>query len=231
LLGANLRLARLSGMTDLDAVEDRSRRLRRLSTWESPADAVREAAEIYMVDPWLSQAAYVEVWIEKEALTGVIADTCERWRVPYYSPHGYDSVTLGDHDPSGVHMGEQLEKFLALILDDSDDEPMSEERFKRLQHLPIDGLGVRRIALTMDQVRRHSPPPNPVKDGDSRAAAYVDRFGTDECWELDALEPQVIAALVESEVKARLNMRKWRQSLGQERRDRAKLEELADDFE
>jgi hypothetical protein len=138
----------------------------------------------------------------------VIADTCTRWRVPYFSAHGYDSVTdkletaervrqkidvegkqvtllyLGDDDPSGVHMGEQLEKFLALILDDSDDAPMSEERFKRWQHPPIDDLSVSRIALTMDQVRRYRPPPNPVKDGDSRAAAYVDRFGTDECWDV-----------------------------------------------
>ena len=48
-------------------------------------------------------------------------------------------------------------------------------------------IEVRRIALNMDQVRAYAPPPNFAKETDSRYAAYVERFGTTACWELDAL--------------------------------------------
>jgi hypothetical protein len=49
---------------------------------------------------------------------------------------------------------------------------------------------VRRIALNMDLVELYRPPPNPAKEADSRYAAYVSQFGPD-CWELDALRPDV----------------------------------------
>jgi hypothetical protein len=32
----------------------------------------------------------------------------------------------------------------------------------------------------------NAPPPNFVKETDTRTSGYRDRFGTDECWELDA---------------------------------------------
>ena len=58
---------------------------------------------------------------------------------------------------------------------------------------------VNRIALNYDQVEEYSPPPNPAKFTDARAEKYVSEFG-DSCWELDALEPSVIADLITENV-------------------------------
>jgi hypothetical protein len=52
----------------------------------------------------------------------------------------------------------------------------------------------------MPQVRQYVPPPNFVKESDSCYAAYVEHFGTTDCWELDALPPTVIADLIRTEV-------------------------------
>ena len=88
---------------------------------------------------------------------------------------------LADHDPNGIDMTRDIQDRLALYARDE--------------------IEVRRIALNMDQVRRYRPPPNFVKEEDSRTSEYRKQFGTDECWELDALSPTVIADLIEAELE------------------------------
>lgn len=66
---------------------------------------------------------------------------------------------------------------------------------------------VRHLGLTLDQVRRYQPPPNTAKEAAKLYAGYVARFGTDECWELDALPPAVIADLVRREVESLMRKR------------------------
>lgn len=89
---------------------------------------------------------------------------------------------------------------------------------------------VRRIALTMDQVDELNPPPSPVKLTDSRTNGYVDRFGTTECWELDALDPDALDTLIQQAVTADLDMSLWRARERQEARDLVELQALADNW-
>jgi hypothetical protein len=56
----------------------------------------------------------------------------------------------------------------------------------------------------MDQIDQYQPPPNPAKITDSRSTSYIAAYG-DESWELDALEPQVIHALITEEVSTLTN--------------------------
>ena len=79
---------------------------------------------------------------------------------------------------------------------------MTRDIRERLE-LFIGGVEVNRLALNMDQVEQYSPPPNPARESDTRFAGYVNLYG-DESWELDALEPAVIAALVNDAI---LNLR------------------------
>jgi hypothetical protein len=53
---------------------------------------------------------------------------------------------------------------------------------------------VRRVALNYDQVKRYSLIPNPVKQADRRSSAYISQYG-DQCWELDAIEPNELITL------------------------------------
>jgi hypothetical protein len=82
---------------------------------------------------------------------------------------------LGDHDPSGEDMVRDIET--------------------RLAEFGVEDLAVIKIALTIDQVQRYNPPPNPAKMTDSRAAGYVAKFGSSS-WEVDALPPNVLANLI-----------------------------------
>ena len=126
-LGTIVSDGRLAGEIDWDAIEDRTRNLQRQPHWDSPASIIRAAAESYAIDMWENQPARVEVWIEKEALIGIVERVCKRYDVPYFACRGYVSQSeqymagqrfadhvdssqyvvilhFGDHDPSGIDM-------------------------------------------------------------------------------------------------------------------------------
>lgn len=232
-LGRIVSDARLAGLLDWDAIEDRGRRLERLATWTDPPDILRSSAEQFRLDIWGRQQCRVEVWIEKEALLGVIADVCDEQRVPYFACRGYTSQSamweaghqrlrayraagqevvilhLGDHDPSGLDMTRDIRERLNLFC--------------------AENVMVRRIALNMDQVRKYKPPPNPAKATDARFAGYVQKFGT-ECWELDALEPGVLQRLILKHVKRYREDAPWELIRKKEQQGRAALTKIADNW-
>lgn len=199
-LGNLISDARLAGLIDWNAITDRTRNLRRNSHWETPEDVIESAKYSYMLDRWKKQPKYVEVWVEKDALIGIVGQICNQLDVPYFSCRGYTSqsemwsasqrflreeqrknrtiVHLGDHDPSGIDMSRDIQERMNLFGAD---------------------VNVKRVALTMEQIKKFNPPPNPTKISDARAEEYIKKYGH-ECWELDALEPSVISDLIKNEV-------------------------------
>jgi hypothetical protein len=228
-LSGLMRDARDTGMTDWDAIEDRSRELITHNSWHDPQEAIRDTADWYQEDLWIGQRYRPEVWIEKEALVGVIAPICREYRVPYYACTGNDSTSalyrsgrrfakiselgikplvlhLGDHDPNGLDMTRDIT-----------------ERLRLYARQPIE---VRRLGLNIDQVKQHRLPPNFAKESDTRFAAYVKKFGTTKCWELDALSPAVIVGLIRKELVKLIDAKMWQRRINAERRNKAKLRKL-----
>lgn len=200
-LGTIINNARLAGLTDWDAIKDRTRAMKSLSHWDDPADIIDSAARTFALDTREGQEVYVEVWVEKEALAGVIERACEEIDVPWFACRGYVSQTamyeaaarfkeaegsqdslifhLGDHDPSGIDMTRDIQDRLEMF------------------GCRVD---VTRIALNMPQVKKYKPPPNPAKLTDSRCNGYIEKYGS-ESWELDALDPHVLTALIQGKVE------------------------------
>ena len=126
-LGSIINDARMAGYIDWDLLVDRTRNVRSIPHWDDPADIIEATARSFKVDRWDKQGDYVEVWIEKDALVGVIAGISNQLDVPYFACRGYNSqseqwraaqrllervkqgknvtiIHLGDHDPSGIDM-------------------------------------------------------------------------------------------------------------------------------
>ena len=217
--------ARLAGLVDWRAIEDRTRNVATIGTWENPASIVESCVDCYKTDKWANQPYHVEVWIEKEALTGVIAQICRQVEVPYFACRGYVSQSemyssaqrlarlskpvivlhLGDHDPSGIDMTRD-----------------NLDRLDLLSHSA--NITVKRIALNLNQIKKYSPPPNPTKLTDSRAIPYIAEFGNSS-WELDALSPTVIRNLIKKEVAKYLDVAIWEEDLAAQEVDRDVLKE------
>lgn len=228
--------ARNAGLVDWDAIEDRGRTPYLPSQWTSPAEIVRAAANQFRIDRWQNQDNYVEVMVEKDALSGILRPVCSNLHVRFTANKGYSSSTamydagqrflqahdagrdlyliyLGDHDPSGIDMTRDIE-----------------ERLNLYGEYVGDNLNVMRIALNMNQVEHWNPPPNPAKETDSRFADYRARYG-ETSWELDAVEPQTLATLVQDSIEVLIDDETWQETLQKERGMREELIKFANGYE
>ena len=221
---------RLAGLIDWNSITDRTRNLRNRSHWSKPSEVIASARYSYHLDMWENQPNYVEVWVEKDALVDIVGQACYPIDTPYFSCRGYTSqsemwvaaqrflrqsdreqriiIHLGDHDPSGIDMTRDIQDRLNMFGAD---------------------VFVKRVALTMDQIEEYSPPPNPAKITDSRAAGYIERFGN-ESWELDALEPQMLTRLIQDEVTAYRDDDLFRSISARERREKDELKMLENHY-
>lgn len=228
-LGGILTDARNAGLVDWNAIEDRTRNLRSLAHWDSPREIVEVCASQFRYDLWEKQEHRPEVWVEKDALVGVFSPVCQELDVPILSCRGYTSASelwesgqrlrrhcsddqipvilhFGDHDPSGVDMTRDIQDRLTLY-----------------SGYPVQ---VDRLALNMDQVEEYNPPPNVAKQTDTRYAKYVEVYG-ETCWELDALEPQVIGDLIREAVGSYRDDAVWAEEEKRQEQARKKLRKVA----
>lgn len=227
-LGGIISEARLAGLIPWSAIEDRGRSLRGVNSWDSPAQFLNEKQHEFALDLWAGQFFRPEVWVEKQALEGVIGGICSQLRVDFFSTKGYNSQSeqwragrrfaryiekgqrpivfhLGDHDPSGMDMTRDNQERLSLFA----------------------GVEVQvvRLALNTDQVEQYTPPPNPVKFTDSRSEGYVQQHGYSS-WELDALSPRVISDLIENAIKAYRDEDIWDEAVEEEVNNKRVMEQM-----
>lgn len=229
--------AKLAGMMDWEAIEDRTREFLRRTRWSSAAQIVRASADSFHMDMWQGQENRVFVIVEKEALAGVLDRVCREFDVPLLAARGYPSGTVlrefcvsdladamnatqsvqilhcGDHDPSGIDMTRDLEERIRLFTDEYGGD-----------------VTLTRIALTMDQIDELKPAPNPAKTSDARFAGYQAQFG-DESWELDALEPRYIDNLVREHVEGFIDDAVWQARITEIEELRTAITKVADKFD
>ena len=227
--------ARLAGLIDWNAIVDRTRNLKQLPHWDSPQQIIESACHQYRKNMWENQEYYIEVWVEKEALSDVVGQACNEYDVPFFSCRGYVSQSemwsaaqrfiryqyegkycvllhLGDHDPSGIDMSRDIEERLALF------------------GVDMDAFLFKRIALNMEQIEEFSPPPNPAKLTDSRCGSYISKYGA-ESWELDALEPRVITQLIHDHVTIYLDEYKYKKVKEQVEKEKEVMINISNDWE
>lgn len=212
---------RLDGSLDYRTIVDGHRSRRVVFSHDGLRSALEATQALYRRNYWISQPAHVEVWCEKDALTGVIQPVCERYGVTYVATRGFPSITLryesaraiaatakparifyfGDHDASGQRISANLEAELR-------------------QHGA--DVTVERMALDPWQVNLYRLPTRPGKRSDSRHAAFAAAFG-DASVELDALPPSDLVAMVEAAILSEIDAEAWGRSVEIEELERETL--------
>lgn len=193
---------RRTGLIKYSTIADNTRWVRQVATFHSLTDWVQESLRTLRIDFWRDADERVEVWLEKDALAGVVSPITREWHVPLFVTRGYASesfayeaaqsanadgrnfriVYMGDFDASGVQMSRDLEHRLRGFL-----EHDVQLRFDR-------------IAVTPEQIIEWNLPSRPNKDTDTRHAAFVEEFGGMEATELDAIPPNRLQELVEKSI-------------------------------
>jgi hypothetical protein len=188
---------RKSGHLPYDWLTDNTRWQRRPNTFHSVKQALEETAKFYRKALWSEAHSYVEIWLEKDALAGVILPVTSEYDVSLMVARGYASLSflhgaadyigsldvptyiyhLGDFDPSGVNAGEKIEETLRALA------PHAEIHFHR-------------IAVTQEQIEKWDLPTRPTKISDTRSKGFGDISV-----ELDAIAPGALRELVKQAIE------------------------------
>lgn len=233
-----LKEGRLSGMVDWEAIEDRLRQISKVTTWDNPKDILKAAKSQFKLDRLQDQETYLEVWVEKDALSQVVERAATAYQVPVLVNRGYGSVSamyetykrfatkldegkenaiilyLGDHDPSGLDMVRDINDRLSFMLD--------RDHYRHL-------IEIEHIALTQEQIKQYSPPPNPAKVTDPRAKDYILEHGRIS-WEVDALEPRILNQLITDKILGIIDLGKYKRWQKIEHGQKAKIEKFIKTF-
>lgn len=218
-----LKEGRMGGIVDWNAIEDRLR-IPYLPYWNyDPQDAINDTINQYRLDRQKGQNVHIEIWVEKDALSGVLKRVTKEYHVNLLVNRGYGSVTaihdafnryetqiergkkiimlyLGDHDPSGMDMIRDIKERISEMLEEKG-------------HFNL--FDVKPIALTKKQIKFYNPPKNPTKLTDPRSKWYIKKFGSSS-WEVDALEPKVLNKLVSDNIKNEIDMNLFEQQKAKE---------------
>jgi len=216
---------RLAGELPYGKIADGHRTRRAVYQHGGLQEALENAFDLYRRNYWLDQARHIEVWCEKDALSGVILPVCETYGVTSVATRGFPSLTLiyesamtlvgigkpavifyfGDHDASGRAISNKLEADL------------------RAHGARVT---VQRVALNPAQITQYALPTRPGKWTDSRHAKFAARYG-DACVELDALPPDVLTDLVEERILAAIDIAAWQRVREAEALERETLASIA----
>jgi hypothetical protein len=240
-LNIDLVQARMSGLVPWNAIDDPTRGVHELTSWDSVRERLAASAAGYHISRWKNQEQWPMVLVEKDAALGVIARACEDFDVPYASLKGYGSVSalrnqvaahclrvldqgkkpviihLSDHDASGWDMPRNLVDYLDLLVGQKVD--------------------VRHIALTLDQITTgygdgKPLPPDPVKDKDPRSKKYIEHLAErglePGAWEMDALPPKTLHELIVNEIESCRDEHLWKVIEDTEREEKQAIREVAE---
>ena len=217
---------RRDGRMPYSAIADATRWMRRPRTYDSVADALAETAALYRRNLWQEHSEHLEIWVEKDALAGVIYPVTAKYGVPLMVSRGFSSETfafeaaqsyaadgrpvhvyhLGDFDRSGVDAAEDLRKKLTGFAAQANVE-----------------VNFTRLGVTLEQIRDWSLPTRAPK----RTSAADRRWPHDFACELDAIEPDVMRSLVRDAIRQHVPDEELRATLAAEESERQLLHAFA----
>lgn len=197
---------RRDGTIAYDWISDNTRWMRKPHSFDSMEDALITTARTYRRNLWNDQDAYVEVWLEKDALAGVVMEETATFDVPLMVTRGYSSLSFlsqaaesieeadeagktaylyyfGDYDPSGLDIPRKTEATLREMAPDAE-------------------LSFERVAVTPEQIEAFQLPTRPTKKTDTRSAGFIG-----ESVEVDAIPPADLRAIVRGRIERHIDLR------------------------
>jgi len=231
--------ARYAGLIDWDAIEDRNREPSKPQDWGGGRQILDSAAGNFRLDRWATQPFYVELWVEKAALAGVLAPISSDYHIVLMVNRGYSSASAMKESADRIRAcsrptKEQSNGKRPVVLYVGDHDPSGEDMVRdigdRLREFGCPSwLDVRKLALTMDQVEQYNPPPNPAKLSDSRAADYIAKFG-EHSWEVDALPPDALDLLIRQAVSSYIDKAAMKAMITRENLIKSRIKAFAASF-
>ena len=205
---------RRSGCLSYSKIVDSTRRTMKPSSWSGLSDFATDAIASYRLNLWPRQKDYLDFFVEKDAMAGILEPIIEKYDVPLRIIRGDISETfcfniaeewnriqkpicvyyLGDHDPSGLRIEQTLRKKM---------EGFCRHSFswKRIGIVDTDFNNPEILGFSIKGDHNS-------KAWKTRYGAYLDKYG-DRCVEIDALEPRVIRERMRDVIESHIDQEEW----------------------
>ena len=192
---------RRSGDLPYHKIIDGTRWRMQPDAWDDLDHMLAESRSFYRRRLWNDQPTYVEIWSEKDAITGIVRKVTYEYDVPLMVARGFPGETflwgagqeineigkptviyqLDDHDPSGVAAWEHTQRALRKFCPDAD-------------------LTFERLAVTPEQIDTFNLQTRPTKQSDSRARTF-----DGESVEVDAIPTRILRQIVRDAIESRID--------------------------
>lgn len=220
---------RRKNFLDYRWISDSTRSRDKGSSWSGLEDFRETAINAYRKDLWSRQAWHIEVFTEKDAMSGVLRPITREYDIHLNVIRGQVSESFawniadewsridkpiqvlyfGDHDPSGLNIEASLRNRLLGFLPKEKREWVF---FKRLGANDADFRNSDLISI-------------PVKKKDKSAREYLKTYG-DRCVEVDAIDMNEIRRRLDSEIKTFIDMKEWESLQLTERLEKETIDQL-----
>jgi hypothetical protein len=228
-----LKWARIEGHISWEDIEDRVRAFHDLTGWDRSETFVKASLNHFLTgykrDLLQTQDKFIEVWIEKDALSSVFTRVAGKYTIPVIVCRGFSSVSFlndfrervethegkapvmlyfGDFDPSGMEMLEAMKTTLK-------------------DEFGINGIEFKRVALKKEDIFTYKLPHNPdaLKKKDTRAKKHVEAYG-ELAVELDALRPDILEGKIKNGIEVELDIDLFNIEVGKQDEEAHKLKQM-----
>jgi ParB/Sulfiredoxin domain len=221
--------ARHEGYIDYEVIDDPTRPVTVWEVYRNLASYYQRQMQDLLNGFWRdlmqSQPNHIECIVEKNTLQGIVTPVASKFCIP---------LTIGRGQCSTRPLYNIAERYRAsgktklIILAVSDLDPDGDAIAHSLGQRLRDDFNVRdteviKCALTMDQVRKLKllQKYERAKTGSSNYDRYVDDYGTDCVWELEAVAPTVLQKLLAETIDQVIDKKAFNAEVAQERADAA----------
>ena len=187
-------------------ITDNTRLMRKPASFTSLKSCLESTAHFYRRNVWSQMPVYVEVWVEKDALSGVLVTETEVYDVPLMTARGYSSITFL-HNAAKAIKAKNKPAYIYHFgdLDPSGRDAARDIEAKLRRYAPDAEIHFECPAVTREQVEQWNLPTRPTKMTDTRAK----KFGSDTSVELDAIPAAKLRALVRGCIEQHIDQKNY----------------------
>lgn len=231
-VGGQVLAMRRAGLLDWGKIADATRWQRKPTSWDDAADYAESFWRGYRRNLWQRQGVRIEIWLEKDALAGVLVDMTSRWDVALMVSRGTSSATFlygAAKQAAEAHRRRGTATYVYALYDfDAGGDRAARTIERDLPEYAGPGVPIHfeRLAITPAQIRAWNLPTRPPKPKDPEAK----KWGNKPAVELDAIPPNRLTALVEAAIVRHVDQHAWEVEQAIEKEEREVLEEMAWDL-
>ena len=225
--------ARYHGHISWNAIDDPTRPQFENSGFRSLAEYIEQEMESFLcdyhLDRQLSQPRHIEVLGEKNTLLQTLKPICEEFYVPLTIGRGCCSHPVW-RDIAGRFRRSGKERMSLLVLSDYDAAGfyLAEDAARSLRDLWEIPLDFQRVGVNREQIDEQELQGdfNPEKAEGAKLKKFVERTGSNQSWEIEALDPNYLQEQVRRAILENLDKDAYEETIAQENSDVDQLAEI-----